>query len=63
MSGKTDDLKPGLREAKKLAAAMKSELAAAYPRSQDPFIRGQREALKVLDDRLKARIAEITAAA
>jgi hypothetical protein len=53
-----------LREAKKLIAAMRAEMAAdpALRRSQDPFVRGQRAALADLDERIKARIAEIQAA-
>ena len=45
----------GLRAARALIADMRKDMAAdpMVRRSQDPFIRGQREALKALDARIQ----------
>ena len=46
----------GLRDARSLIAEERKALAAAYPRSTDPYVRGQRDALKAIDDRIKVRM-------
>ena len=45
----------GLRVARSLIARMRKDMAAdpMVRRSRDPFIRGQREALKILDARIQ----------
>jgi len=49
----------GLRDAKKLIAEMRKELARDYPRSTDPFVRGERYALQEMADRIEEIIKEI----
>lgn len=46
----------GLREARTLIAERRKVLATHHPRSDDPYVRGQRDALKALDDKIKARM-------
>lgn len=46
----------GLREARSLIAADRKSLATEFPRSQDPYIRGMRDALKALDNRIAMRM-------
>jgi hypothetical protein len=47
----------GLRAVRKMIAAERQAIAAEYPRSSDPYVRGQRDALKRLDDAIAAKFA------
>lgn len=49
----------GLRRARALIAAERKELAAIHPRSQDPFVRGQREALMRMDEKIEAEMRRL----
>jgi len=48
----------GLREARTLIAAERKLIAADYPRSTDPYVRGMRDALKSLDNRIGMKLDE-----
>jgi hypothetical protein len=46
----------GLREVRSMIAEERKVLAKDHPRSSDPYVRGQRDALKRLDDQIVLRI-------
>lgn len=46
----------GLREARAMIAEERKALAAEFPRSNDPYVRGQRDALKQLDEKIAERM-------
>ena len=46
----------GLREARTMIAAERKAIAAGAARSTDPYTRGRRDALKILDEKIKERI-------
>jgi hypothetical protein len=48
----------GLMEARRLIAADKRSIGKEFPRSNDPYVRGMRDALKALDDRIHMQIDE-----
>jgi hypothetical protein len=50
----------GLREARSLIAADRKAIAAEFPRSKQPYVRGMRDALKALDNRIVLRMEELT---
>ena len=46
----------GLKQAKRLVSEQRKALAKDYPRSVDPYVRGQRDALKDLEARIDLAI-------
>lgn len=46
----------GLREARGLIAADRKSIAKEFPRSKEPYVRGMRDALKALDNRIALRM-------